>query len=430
VASHNETFSRLNCADIPLRTKINQARPVNVLPTRSPHSHVENLCLVYLPLLPGCGGSCVNQKTRYRSRRQALDPERHSPGRTLSGRDRLHMEARFCLLRAAELPTSNLTLAPGCELKVIVTVANSTGLPMSISRPEPALSRPKSALAYHCDVQLVRRLLSIAYLAYLAVLVAGIRRGLVRGVEAGGSDRLQHARGRRRTAARAGVVDLPDRRAATARTPAIAAEDEHGRRRPARALGKSSGHRSKWRRQQAAAPSCTCTVGVAAFPAPPLLVGAIACRPVSVGEARTTLPSVVNIGRGLRSPAVLVAPRWLVPLRRRCRNSEQRRWRQRCHESPGELAGSGSADVPSGTQSHRPASQVRERERYAGHHLARTARLAARRRRRRERSIVRSWPAASQRCVEQPAEVPQCPREPVVPRRFQIGQHRCPGRRP
>src|SRR5258707_11925825 len=91
------------------------------------------------------------------------------------------MEARFCLLRAAELPTSNLTLAPGCELKVIVTAANLTGLPMSIRRPEPALSRPKSALAYHCDVQLVRRLLSIAYLAYWLFSLPGSAEGLVRG---------------------------------------------------------------------------------------------------------------------------------------------------------------------------------------------------------------------------------------------------------
>src|SRR6266478_2942214 len=43
------------------------------------------------------------------------------------------MDSRFCSLRAAESPTSNLTLAPGCELKVIVTVANLTGLPMSIA---------------------------------------------------------------------------------------------------------------------------------------------------------------------------------------------------------------------------------------------------------------------------------------------------------
>src|SRR5258708_22505215 len=91
------------------------------------------------------------------------------------------MEARFCLLRAAELPTSNLTLAPGCELKVIVTAANLTGLPMSIRRPEPALSRPKSALAYHCDVQLVRWLLSIAYLAYWLLSFPGSAEGLVRG---------------------------------------------------------------------------------------------------------------------------------------------------------------------------------------------------------------------------------------------------------
>src|SRR5258708_17707847 len=91
------------------------------------------------------------------------------------------MEARFCLLRAAELPTSNLTLAPGSELKLMVQVANLTGLPMSIRRPEPALSRPKSALAYHCDVQLVRRLLSIAYLAYWLFSLPGSAEGLVRG---------------------------------------------------------------------------------------------------------------------------------------------------------------------------------------------------------------------------------------------------------
>src|SRR6266849_8374246 len=91
------------------------------------------------------------------------------------------MEARFCLLRAAEMPTSSLTLAPGCEPKVTVTVANLTGLPMSIRRPEPALSRPKSALAYHCDVQLVRRLLSIAYLAYWVFSLPGSAEGLVRG---------------------------------------------------------------------------------------------------------------------------------------------------------------------------------------------------------------------------------------------------------
>src|SRR5260370_8589517 len=95
------------------------------------------------------------------------------------------MEARFCLLRAAELPASNLTLAPGCELKVIVTAANLTGLPMSIRRPEPALSRPKSALAYHCDVQLVRSLLSIAYLAYWLFSLPGSAEGLARGSKPG-----------------------------------------------------------------------------------------------------------------------------------------------------------------------------------------------------------------------------------------------------
>src|SRR5258706_8435275 len=96
------------------------------------------------------------------------------------------MDSRFCLLRAAESPTSNLTLAPSCELKVIVTVANLTGLPMAIMRPDPALSRPKSALAYHCDVQLVRRLLSIAYLAYWLLSLPGTAEGLSRGSKAGG----------------------------------------------------------------------------------------------------------------------------------------------------------------------------------------------------------------------------------------------------
>src|SRR5262245_53974437 len=91
------------------------------------------------------------------------------------------MESRFCLLRAAELPTSSSTLAPGWELNVTVTLANLTGLPMSISRPEPALSRPKSALAYHCDVQLVCGLLSIASLAYWVFSLPGSADGLVRG---------------------------------------------------------------------------------------------------------------------------------------------------------------------------------------------------------------------------------------------------------
>src|SRR5258707_14540914 len=107
------------------------------------------------------------------------------------------MEARFCLLRAAELPTSNLTLAPGCELKVIVTAANLTGLPMSIRRPEPALSRPKSALAYHCDVQLVRRLLSIAYRAYWLLSFPGTARGLAMGSQAVAPSARRHPAGAR-----------------------------------------------------------------------------------------------------------------------------------------------------------------------------------------------------------------------------------------
>src|SRR5258707_3493711 len=91
------------------------------------------------------------------------------------------MEARFCLLRAAELPTSSSTLAPSWELNVTVTLANLTGLPMSIRRPEPALRRPKSVVLYHCEVQLVCRLLSIANLAYWVFSLPRSFEGLVRG---------------------------------------------------------------------------------------------------------------------------------------------------------------------------------------------------------------------------------------------------------
>src|SRR5258708_31982976 len=101
------------------------------------------------------------------------------------------MEARFCLLRAAELPTSNLTLAPGCELKVIVTAANLTGLPMSIRRPDPALIRPKLGPAYPSGVQRVGRLLSIAFLANWLFSWPGSAKGLVRGAQPGAPPRCR-----------------------------------------------------------------------------------------------------------------------------------------------------------------------------------------------------------------------------------------------
>src|SRR5258708_25926147 len=91
------------------------------------------------------------------------------------------MEARFCLRRAAELPTSSSTLAPSWELNVTVPLQNLAGLPMSTRRPEPALRRPKSAVLYHCEVQLVCRLLSIANLAYWVFSLPRSFEGLVRG---------------------------------------------------------------------------------------------------------------------------------------------------------------------------------------------------------------------------------------------------------
>src|SRR5262249_15576484 len=165
--------------------------------------------------------------------------------------------------------------------------------------------------------------------------------------------------------------------------------------------GESSRHRSKWR-PQAASLSSTCTVGAPPSPRRSAPVGAIAYGPVCVGEAGVTWPTGVEIAVGRLLPAALVAPRCpvLLPPRR----GKQRRWRQRRRESRGELAGSGERILRPGTQSHRPAGEVRQREGYAGHHLARTARLTAGNRCRWQRRVLRSWPAASQRGVKQPAE--------------------------
>src|SRR5579859_891066 len=91
------------------------------------------------------------------------------------------IDRRFCLLRADELPTRSLTLAPGSELNVTMTEEYLTGLPMSINRPEPVLRWPKPGVAYHCEVHAVRGLLSIAYFAYLLSSLPGSAFTLVNG---------------------------------------------------------------------------------------------------------------------------------------------------------------------------------------------------------------------------------------------------------
>jgi len=91
------------------------------------------------------------------------------------------IDSRFCLLLTDELPVRSLTSAPGCESNMIVTEEYLTALPMSMSMPEPAFRCPKSGVAYHCEVHAVRRLLSIANLAYRLSSLLGSALTLVSG---------------------------------------------------------------------------------------------------------------------------------------------------------------------------------------------------------------------------------------------------------
>src|SRR5215813_7552091 len=99
-------------------------------------------------LLPGFGGSLVNQITTYRQAaelpmRNVTGPLTSFPVATVV------IDSRFAALRVAELPTSTLTSAPGTDPNVTTTDRRVTCLPMSSSRPAPAFRPPNSAVLYH-----------------------------------------------------------------------------------------------------------------------------------------------------------------------------------------------------------------------------------------------------------------------------------------
>src|SRR5260370_40623144 len=124
-----------------------------------------NTSPMYKCPLPGFCGSLVNQITRYRPGTELLMRKVTVPLTPFAEAIGV-MELRLAALRVAELPTSSFTSAPGSvELKVTTTDRKVTAFAISIMRPDPALSRPKSGVLYHCEAQYVWGLPSIAYFA-------------------------------------------------------------------------------------------------------------------------------------------------------------------------------------------------------------------------------------------------------------------------